>query len=203
MSYNIEMITANISFYENYSATLSALMRNIRQQTEKLIVDTGNLPEFQMDKAVAIDAEIDLLDSQYHKLGLIGKQNADRIFKLHVELQQAEAEALAEDEKAAAEKAAEKVRLPERTKLKWVSIENPETYRIAIVTNKGILQVKSVTDGGGECHEDKCPCAPCWEFHHNAPWRRRPLKKTFFATLNDWYKSLDFDDGFITTTQPN
>lgn len=205
MSYAIEIITANISFYENYSSTLSALMRNIRQQTENLILDTGNVPECQIYKEVAIDAEIDLLESQYYNLGLIGKQNADRIFNLHIELQQAEAEALAEAaaELATAEAAAEKVRLLERTKLKWVSIDNPETYRVAIVTKKGILQVKSVTDGGGECHEDNCPCAPCWEFHNNAPWRhKKPLKKTFFANTRDWYKTLGFEDGFITTTPP-
>jgi hypothetical protein len=38
------------------------------------------------------------------------------------------------------------------TKLKWVSEEDEETYRVAIVTKHGICQVKAITEGGGDCY---------------------------------------------------
>ena len=41
------------------------------------------------------------------------------------------------------------------TKLKWVSSEDDETYRIAIVTKDGICQVKAITEGGGDCYYDE------------------------------------------------
>lgn len=76
-------------------------------------------------------------------------------------------------------------------KLRWTL--NQETYRVAIQTAKGVLQVKSVTDGAGECHEDGCTCTPCAELRMvpPAPWRtRRPLKKTLFANEITWKASL-------------
>jgi len=68
--------------------------------------------------------------------------------------------------------------LPKRpvgTKLRWVLDE--ETYRIAIVTKDGILQVKSVIDGEGDCIKQ--------DYH----WRKM-LKKTFFTTEEEWRASL-------------
>jgi len=77
------------------------------------------------------------------------------------------------------------------SKLRWTLDE--ETYRIAVQTKKGILQVKSVTDGAGECHDDGCSCMACAELRMvpPAPWRtRRPLKLTFFADEAAWKASL-------------
>jgi len=75
------------------------------------------------------------------------------------------------------------------SKLRWTLDE--ETYRIAVQTKKGILQVKSVTDGAGECHDDSCSCVPCAEIRMFAPWRTtRPLKLTFFADEAAWKASL-------------
>jgi hypothetical protein len=83
----------------------------------------------------------------------------------------------------------------EGTKFKWILDKN--NYRVAIQTKKGVLQVKSVTDGGGDVHTH-CNCIPCWEYHSNAPWRPRlPLNKKFFANYEEWVKSLP-PDGKIT-----
>jgi hypothetical protein len=95
-------------------------------------------------------------------------------------------------------------RQPVGTKLKWVL--NQETYRVAIVTKKGVLQVKSVTDGGGDCHEGGCSCVPCSEIALSGgrlpPWRRGlPLKKTLFASEVEWRDSLPFG-GEIVITRP-
>jgi hypothetical protein len=73
----------------------------------------------------------------------------------------------------------------ERTKLKWVSKKNPETYRVAIVTKNGILQVKAVNDGMGDC------CG------------QRRLKKTFFKNEAEWRDSLDETIGGVSITPPN
>lgn len=70
------------------------------------------------------------------------------------------------------------------TKLKWLSTAS-ETYRVAIVTKNGILQVKSVTDGMldtvGTLGKHKC----------------HVLKKTFFPDEGSWRASLP-DEGTIT-----
>lgn len=87
-------------------------------------------------------------------------------------------------------------------KLRWTL--NQETYRVAIQTDKGVLQVKSVTDGAGECHEDGCTCTPCAELRMvpPAPWRtRRPLKKMLFANEITWKASLP-EGGTIEITGP-
>jgi hypothetical protein len=100
-----------------------------------------------------------------------------------------------------------------RTKLKWVCELNPETYRVAVVTGDGILEVKRVTDGGGHCHDTTlCQCSPCSEIHLSnrlgapmPPWLSRvPLLKTFFATEADWLNSLPTGGkrGSIQTTVP-
>ena len=83
--------------------------------------------------------------------------------------------------------------LPQRyvgEKLKWQL--NEETYRIAVFTEKGILQVKSVEDGGAAVHKD-CTCSPCRDYKMvpRAPWQLRlPLAKTFFADEAAWRASL-------------
>jgi len=77
------------------------------------------------------------------------------------------------------------------TKFRWTL--SPETYRVAIMTSKGLLQVKSVTDGGGEVHPVTCrDCTPCRELAMTppAPWARRPLTKTMFADEAAWRASL-------------
>ena len=92
------------------------------------------------------------------------------------------------------------VNQPVGTKLKWVL--NEETYRVAIVTKNGVLQVKAVEDGCGECHDEGCNCGPCWEHLHDAPWRPRlPLKKTFFESEAEWRNSLP-SSGQVIVTQP-
>jgi len=76
---------------------------------------------------------------------------------------------------------------PIGTKLKWISDDDSETYRVAIVTKDGILQVKSVTEGVSDCHDHDCTCSPCWEYTHQAPWRpHRPLRKSTFANELSW-----------------
>jgi hypothetical protein len=66
--------------------------------------------------------------------------------------------------------------------------------------------VKSVTDGGGDCHAEGCMCVPCREIALSGglipPWRRgAPLKKTFFANEAEWRNSLPLS-GNIVATQP-
>jgi hypothetical protein len=93
---------------------------------------------------------------------------------------------------------------PVGTKLKWIL--NQETYRVAIVTKKGVLQVKSVTDGGGDCHHAGCSCRPCGEIALSGgrlpPWlRSAPLKKVLFASEAEWRNSLP-SNGQVTVTRP-
>jgi hypothetical protein len=45
-------------------------------------------------------------------------------------------------------------RRPIGTKLKWISNDNNETYRVAIVTKDGICQVKAISEGGADCYYD-------------------------------------------------
>ena len=89
--------------------------------------------------------------------------------------------------------------LPQRhvgDKLKWEL--NDETYRIAVFTKKGLLEVKNVKDGGAAVHND-CKCDACWEFNHNAPWRPRlPLAKAFFETESAWRASLPQGGNILT-----
>ena len=75
------------------------------------------------------------------------------------------------------------------TKMTWVL--NPETYRIAVQTAKGILQVKSVTDGGGEVDR----------FGPLAQYGHYPLLKTPFESYSAWLKSLP-PGGKTTITTP-
>jgi len=98
----------------------------------------------------------------------------------------------------------------ERTKLKWVSNSDPETYRVAVVTKNGILEVKRVTEGGGYCHDNTtCTCVPCAEIQLSRrlgapppPWiTRPPLRKTFFHDEIAWLNSLP-EGGSVTVTMP-
>ena len=96
----------------------------------------------------------------------------------------------------------------QRTKLKWVSDTNSESYRIAVVTKTGILEVKAVADGKGYCHEfSTCECVPCCEIRLSKrlgvpipPWTRMPLVKTFYNTEAEWRHSLPC--GTVTVTSP-
>ena len=86
------------------------------------------------------------------------------------------------------------------SKFRWAL--NGDTYRVAIMTAKGLLQVKSVTDGVDEVHPSTCnECRPCKELACTppAPWARRPLKKTMFADEAAWGASLP-TGGFIVVT---
>jgi hypothetical protein len=84
--------------------------------------------------------------------------------------------------------------LPQRyfgDKLKWEL--NDETYRIAVFTKKGLLEVKNVEDGGAAVHNKDCTCSPCRDYKMvpRAPWQPRlPLAKTFFADEAAWRASL-------------
>jgi len=76
--------------------------------------------------------------------------------------------------------------VPIGTKFKWV--QGPETYRIAVQTAKGVLQVKSVTDGGGECDMTRTVGGT------------HPLIKKMFADEDSWRASLP-EGGLITATK--
>lgn len=95
------------------------------------------------------------------------------------------------------------VQIAEGTKFKWVL--SADTYSVAIQKKNGVLQVKSVTDGAGECHDDGCRCTPCAELRMvpPPPWRtRRPLKTTLFENYSEWLKSLP-KGGQTTLTSPD
>ena len=95
----------------------------------------------------------------------------------------------------------------EGTKLKWFSDTDPETYRVAIAKNNGILEVKVVTDGQGYCHDPAtCLCKPCGEIRLSGgqlpPWLKgAPLIKTFFKDEAEWRASLPVE-GTVTITAP-
>jgi hypothetical protein len=73
---------------------------------------------------------------------------------------------------------------PVGTKLKWRHATNPETYRVAIMTKHGPLQVKSLTDGGADC------CFVTKYSYRGKLMTVRRLKKTLFKTTQDWFDSL-------------
>ena len=76
--------------------------------------------------------------------------------------------------------------VPIGTKFKWV--KGPETYRMAIQTTRGVLQVKSVTDGGGECDMTEIVDGTY------------PLIRTMFADEDSWRASLP-EGGSVTATK--
>jgi len=85
-----------------------------------------------------------------------------------------------------------------RTKLKWILNEN--TYRVAVVTKVGVLQVKSVIDSQPELHENSCKYKYGCEVY-NGFRMCFPLKKTFFPCKNDWFDSLP-ETGHVVVTEP-
>lgn len=66
------------------------------------------------------------------------------------------------------------------TKFRWADIYKDDTYRIAIVTKMGFLQVKSVTDGQVDLDTTASLL----------PGSRYPLKKALFADELSWRASL-------------
>jgi DNA repair exonuclease SbcCD ATPase subunit len=140
-------------------------------------------------------------EKNYHEVEHEFMQAKDAKIEAFYELAELK-ENLRKEELAAAELAAALAALvrPVGTKYKWTHKTNPETYRVAIQTKNGILQVKAATDGRLHVHEE-CTCGPCWEFEHNAPWRpKKPLQKTFFADLDAWHNTLPEYQGKLATT---
>lgn len=91
---------------------------------------------------------------------------------------------------------------PVGSKFRWTLDTN--TYRVAIMTVKGLLQVKSVTGGASEVHPTTCrECRPCRELAMTppAPWARRPLKRDMFADEAAWRASLP-TGGSVEITPP-
>jgi len=76
--------------------------------------------------------------------------------------------------------------VPIGTRFEWSL--TPETYRVAIQTTRGVLQVKSVTDGGGEC-----------DMTHLTDGTY-PLIRTMFADEESWLASLP-EGGSVTATK--
>jgi hypothetical protein len=101
-------------------------------------------------------------------------------------------------------------RRPEGTKLKWISSNNPETYRVAVVKKNGVLEVKNVEDAIALYHDNvTCKCRPCSEINLSVklgvpipPWfTGPPLAKTFFENEAAWCLSLPAG-GTLTITEP-
>jgi len=76
---------------------------------------------------------------------------------------------------------------PVGTKFKWVL--NDQTYRIAIVTKTGVLQVKAVTDNVEELDEESTLNKPAWNWNY-AFQRTQKLKQEFFFSEQSWLNSL-------------
>jgi hypothetical protein len=76
--------------------------------------------------------------------------------------------------------------VPIGTRFEWV--QGPETYRVAYQTANGVLQVKSVTDGGGECDMAQIVDGTY------------PLIRTMFADEESWLASLP-EGGSVTATK--
>ena len=85
-----------------------------------------------------------------------------------------------------------------RTKFKWILNEN--TYRVAVVTKVGVLQVKSVINSQPDLHDNSCKCICCCNVY-NGFRMCFPLKTTFFNCKSDWFNSLP-ETGYIVVTEP-
>ena len=86
-------------------------------------------------------------------------------------------------------------------KLYWTL--NDETYRMAVVTKYGVIQVKSVTHGGSYVHNSQCKCNSCRGYVIGSMLHTRvPLKKSRFASEKEWKDSLP-PGGRITSDIPN
>jgi len=148
------------------------------------IKEAGNVLE-------AANARFNIAEEEFLLAKEAKEQANDELYDLYNELERAQSLA---DELL-------KLRRPVGTKYKWTHKENPDTYRVAIQTKNGILQVKAVTDGRLHVHEDCNNCGPCWEFENNAPWRKRkPLKTTFFKDLAEWDATLPMNQGKLVIT---
>jgi len=82
---------------------------------------------------------------------------------------------------------------PVGTKFKWT--KDADNYRVAVQTKKGLLQVKVVTGGQADYHEN-CACKRCVEIRLSngqiPPWRRGPpLKMTLFENEFNWRDSFN------------
>ena len=86
------------------------------------------------------------------------------IYALHLALQTAEATSV--------------IQQPLGTRFKWISKENPETYRIAIKTKEGVLQAKTVTNGVTEG------------------------TRQLFEDEQAWYESIENMGGRVITLSP-
>jgi hypothetical protein len=105
------------------------------------------------------------------------------LYDLNIELQTAEALASATAVPSALAR-------PVGTKYKWTHKDNPETYRVAIQTKQGVLQVKSVNDGVVETHETMCI----------APGAKKPLKTAYYPDLTAWDDTLPYNMGKLVIT---
>jgi len=91
---------------------------------------------------------------------------------------------------------------PVGTKFKWT--KDADNYRVAVQTKNGVLQVKVVTNGRTDYHEN-CGCDRCVEIRLSngsiPPWRRGPpLKTTLFENELHWRESFDEIAGKMVIT---
>jgi hypothetical protein len=203
----MESIQKKIDECENYLA----IMREDIVANEKYLYNLN----IQLQQASAARPWFDEDDYEEEIADLLAQEELVKERKAEAEAE-AKAEAARQAELEALEAARQNeleelslkeelvVNHPVGTKLKWIL--NQETYRVAIVTKKGVLQVKSVTDGGGDCHDAGCSCVPCSEIALSGgrlpPWRRgAPLKKVLFASEAEWRNSLP-SNGEIRVTRP-
>ena len=103
------------------------------------------------------------------------KMLEEQMYNLHIKLQVAQQMPVRDD----------------RTKMKWISDSETETYRVAIVTKKGILQVKAVDHAAIERHLTSINGGP--EYY--------AMTKRFFENEMAWLESLP-EGGQITVTPP-
>jgi hypothetical protein len=83
---------------------------------------------------------------------------------------------------------------PVGTKLTWT--EDPYTYRVAVFTEQGLIQVKSVTDSINDMYVDRCSgCQSVWNSiscrcDKNKVWRNEEMIKPFFKNETEWRSTL-------------
>lgn len=119
-----------------------------------------------------ISAHSDLIEALKVEI----KEKEANLYDLQIELQNAEAELCSFEDLYPSH--------PMNTKFKWVL--NEETYRVAILTKEGFLQVKTVNEGVVENREG---------------FRLEFLKKNLFENEGEWRMSLP-QGGKIIVTPP-
>ena len=93
---------------------------------------------------------------------------------------------------------------PVGTKLTWT--EDPYTYRIAVFTEQGLIQVKSVTDNITNMYVDRCSgCESLWDSvscrcDKYKVWRNEEMIKPFFKNETEWRATLP--EGPVTVHMP-